>query len=272
MTETLEINNENKKVMYAFRFTTSNKCIHLNQKQLDSIPYLSAIVAHKHDFLSTRNENGEYLLNSPIQYTWFMAVLHSIILGQSYTLFTELPERENILGTLQLFDYLGLNSFDLPLLKGKKLVLSNPSDNNNNEKRSVGYYKANLMEARNTATKFIIAISKNLYDLLDTDTESSIEDPVINDIHVSTEWSSIWNFISREIESERKEEVSWERMKEVELEQKEKVKLERKKKEAQSARLGYFNIFSKLQNIDKFKHRSGPKAQKYRKVLIKKSL
>ncbi|CAF4053371.1 unnamed protein product, partial [Rotaria sordida] len=119
MTETLEINNENKKVMYAFRFTTSNKCIHLNQKQLDSIPYLSAIVAHKHDFLSTRNENGEYLLNSPIQYTWFMAVLHSIILGQSYTLFTELPERENILGTLQLFDYLGLNSFDLPLLKGK---------------------------------------------------------------------------------------------------------------------------------------------------------
>jgi hypothetical protein len=39
---------------------------------------------------------------------------------------------------------------------------------------------------------------------------------------------------------------------------------EEKEEEAQSARSGYFRTSSKPANIDKFKHRSGPKAQKHR--------
>jgi len=43
-------------------------------------------------------------------------------------LFDELAEDENILDVLQLFDYLGINSFPLPLLKTEDLVLLNPID------------------------------------------------------------------------------------------------------------------------------------------------
>ena len=41
-------------------------------------------------------------------------------------------------------------------------------------------------------------------------------------------------------------------------------KQELKKMEAQSARSGRFNTLPKRLKIDKFKHRCGPKAQKYR--------
>jgi hypothetical protein len=171
--EILQANTTNKEVMYAFRFMPSNKCIRLNQKQLDCIPYLAALVEHKEDFLSSQNENGEFVLNPPIHYTWFLAIFHSIISEQPYSLFTELPEDENILDTLQLFDYLGVNSFSSPLLKEKYLVLSNPTKNDN-EKRRIEYYRANLSEARNTAAEFIIAIHKNEYNLLDSDTMETI--------------------------------------------------------------------------------------------------
>jgi len=95
-----EINNESEKVMYTFRFTASNQQLQLNQNQLDSIPYLSAIVTHKDDFLSTRNSNSEYLLNPPIHYNWLIAILHSVVSEQAYTLFTELAEDDDIVGTL----------------------------------------------------------------------------------------------------------------------------------------------------------------------------
>ena len=40
----------NPAVVYTFRFATSDKLFHLTQQQLDSIPYLSTLVAHKDDF------------------------------------------------------------------------------------------------------------------------------------------------------------------------------------------------------------------------------
>ena len=70
MTETFEIIDSNKGTIYKFRFGTSNDFVHLTQQQVDRIPYLAALVAHKDDFLSTRNENGEYVLNSPIKNTF----------------------------------------------------------------------------------------------------------------------------------------------------------------------------------------------------------
>ncbi|CAF1258309.1 unnamed protein product [Rotaria sp. Silwood1] len=126
MVEGVEIIDTDKTVLYAFRFGTSNKLVHLTQQQLNRIPYLFNLVAHKDDFLLVQNENGEYVLRHPIEYNWFMPILCSITSEQSYTLFSELVEDDNVLDALQLFDYLGIDPFPLPLLKDKSLVLSNP--------------------------------------------------------------------------------------------------------------------------------------------------
>jgi hypothetical protein len=42
------------------------------------------------------------------------------------------------------------------------------------------------------------------------------------------------------------------------------IKQEQKKNEAESARSGYFNTVPRKPNVDRFKHRCGSKAQKYR--------
>jgi len=150
---------------YAFHFGTSDKVVHLNQKQLDLIPYLSTLVAHKDDFLSIQNENGEYVLNHPIEPTWFMAILHSITYEQPYTLFSELPEEDDSFATLQLFDYLGIKPFPLPLLDKQYLGPLSKLTESNDDKKRVKYYKASLSEARQTAAEFIIALSKKEYYL-----------------------------------------------------------------------------------------------------------
>jgi len=121
MAEAIDIIDSNTIVMYTFRFGSSDKLVHLTQQQLDSIPYLAALVAHKNDMSSIQNENGEYVLNSPIHYQWFMPILHSITSKNPYTLFNELTEDNNVLDTLQLFDYLCIKSFPLPLTRGENL-------------------------------------------------------------------------------------------------------------------------------------------------------
>lgn len=98
-------------VMYMFRFSSSDKLVHLTQAQLVSIPYLATLITHKDDMLSIQYENGEYVLNSPIHYQWFMSILHSVTSDNPYTLFNELSEENNILDTIQLFDYLCIKSF-----------------------------------------------------------------------------------------------------------------------------------------------------------------
>ncbi|CAF1524015.1 unnamed protein product, partial [Rotaria sp. Silwood1] len=92
MNESSETGEAHQEMIYPFRFGTSNKLIYLTQEQLDRIPYLSALVAHKNDFSSIENENGEYVLSSRIRYTWFTAILRSITTEQPSALFTELPE------------------------------------------------------------------------------------------------------------------------------------------------------------------------------------
>ncbi len=159
MIEASDIIDSNTTIIYAFHFNTSDKLIHLTQQQLNHIPYLFNFVAHKDNFLSIQNENGEYVLNHPIQYTWFMPILHVIISKQPYTLFNEISEDDNVLGTLQLFDYLGIDSFPLPLLKDEDLVQSNPTVINTDQNCLV-YHKATLSEARETAAQFIIALTR----------------------------------------------------------------------------------------------------------------
>jgi hypothetical protein len=155
--------------MYAFRFGSSDKLVYLTRPQLVSIPYLAILVTHKDDMSSIENENGEYVLNSPIDYEWFMPILHSITSDNPYTLFNELSEDNNILDTIQLFDYLCIKSFPWPLLKYENLMRSN-SMNVEDSKINIIYHKASLTEARQSAAEFIIALSKNEYNLRDSHT------------------------------------------------------------------------------------------------------
>lgn len=110
------------------------------------------LVAHTDDFSSIRNENGEYVLNYPIEYTYFVAILHSITDQQPYVLFNELSEYSNIFDALVLFDYVGVDSFPLTLLKDTSLVLSNRKLVENNEKYIV-YRKANLLESEKNSCR-----------------------------------------------------------------------------------------------------------------------
>ncbi|CAF1317428.1 unnamed protein product [Rotaria sordida] len=135
MSEVSDIINSNKTILYAFRFGTSDKLVHLTQQQLDRIPYLCALVAHKDDFLLNQNEYGEYVLHHPIEYTSFMPIFRSITSEHPYTLFNEVPEDDNILNTLKLFDYLCIDLFPLPLLKNTSLALSNRIKTDNDENR-----------------------------------------------------------------------------------------------------------------------------------------
>ncbi|CAF3890714.1 unnamed protein product, partial [Rotaria sp. Silwood1] len=70
MIETCDTTDSDTIVMVVTRFGTSDKLVHLTQQQqLDLIPYLSVLVAHKNDFSSIENENGEYVLSHSIEYT-----------------------------------------------------------------------------------------------------------------------------------------------------------------------------------------------------------
>jgi hypothetical protein len=165
ITETIAIIIDSRTtVMFTFRFGTSDKFVHLNQQQLERIPYLFNLVSHKDDFLSVQNENDEYVLNYPIEYTSFIPILRSITSEQPYTLINEISEDDNVLDTLQLFDYFCINPFPLPLLENEDLLLSNPI-NNDNDKKRVEFREAIISEARQTAAEFIIALSKSQYNL-----------------------------------------------------------------------------------------------------------
>ena len=142
---------------YAFRFASSDQLLHLTQQQIDLIPDSSLLVADK-------NENGEYVLNEPIEYSSLMAILHSLSCQNPCRLLNELPEDKNVLDTLQLYDYLSLPSFLLPFLRDAILVRSQPDEKENEEYR-IEYHKANLSETRQTAAEFVMAFANNEYQL-----------------------------------------------------------------------------------------------------------
>lgn len=95
-----------------------------------------------------------------------MFILHTITVENSYTLFNELSEDNNILDILQLRDYLGIESFPLPLLIYEDLALSKPTGIGNRQCR-VEFHKATLSEVQQTAAEFVIALSNNEYNLYD---------------------------------------------------------------------------------------------------------
>jgi hypothetical protein len=328
--ENIETIDTNKEIMFTFRFGTSDESVHLNQQQLNSIPYLAALVAHKDDMLSIQNQNGEYVLNPSISYRWFIIILRSITLDQPYILFTDTSEHENILDVLHLYDYLCINILHVPIMKGNQ---SDPAYDSDDIR--IEYRKANHLETLDTAARFIMALNKNKYNL---DNCKSIRDIFFlvkcifsnSSVFNSQFWyhtltivkqccfssfsqkqqrqlstrrqiltenvnhSSTYMLYDDQFPSERYQDVFAWRAIYVSTEEKEintclnyarhimyyfqyvtaiidryenqidEIHEKKKDSEAKSARSGRFNTLPKRPNIDKIKHRSGPKAQKYR--------
>jgi hypothetical protein len=74
---------------------------------------------------------------------------------------------------LQLYDYLCIDPLPVPLLKDQHLARTNSVDTMDKNKR-IRYRRANVLEARDTAAQFIIAINNNEYNLDDSRTMNSI--------------------------------------------------------------------------------------------------
>ena len=154
---------------YEFRFASSDQLLHLTQQQIDLIPYLSVLMTHRNDFVSIENANGEYLLNEPMEYFSLVAILRSVSSRNPYRLLDELPVDEDVFNTVQLYDYLGLSSFPLPLLRYTNLVRSK-SVKNEEKNQKIEYHEASLPEVRRTAGEFVIGLAKNEYKLSDSKT------------------------------------------------------------------------------------------------------
>ncbi|CAF4276387.1 unnamed protein product [Rotaria sp. Silwood2] len=107
MANTLETVDPTTELIYKFRFQQSGQSVHLTKKQLNFIPYLSTLVTNQNDVSNIQNQNDEYLLKSPIDYTSFMVILRLVTSDQPYILFNELHEDENVLNILKLFNDLG---------------------------------------------------------------------------------------------------------------------------------------------------------------------
>ncbi|CAF3952351.1 unnamed protein product [Rotaria sp. Silwood1] len=163
--------------MYTFRFENTNKYIHLTQQQLDHLPYLLNLV---------NSTNNEYILNSSIDYNSFMIILDFINSKISYDIFNKLEEHENILNLLDLFDYIGVNLFSIPTFKDEYLLRSK----HDNNQKFIQYDRGNLLEMRNKAAEFIIALNKNEYKLDDIQTLNNIFSLLMVIFHTSKVYSA----------------------------------------------------------------------------------
>ena len=161
--------DSNSLVTYGFRFSSSGQLVHLSQREIDLIPYLSVLVRHQNGFMSIENANGEYVLNEPMQYSPLVSILRSIGSQNPYRLLDELPEDENVFEMIQLYDYVGLPSFPLPLLRYPNLIRSK-SVKNEEKDGKIGYHEASLPEVHRTAGEFLIGVAKNEYKLSDQKT------------------------------------------------------------------------------------------------------
>lgn len=173
MAESKHMIDSDKPIVYKFRFGMSDKMIHLSRQELLRIPYISALVAHKDDFISIQNENDEFVLNHPFEYAWFKSILLAVNAKQPQILFNELPEDADVIGMLQLFDFLSIRPFSPPLLKNTNMALSE-STRTNNHRFCAKYHQGNLLEVRTTAAEFVIALSKNTYNLQDSYTSKAV--------------------------------------------------------------------------------------------------
>ena len=136
---------------------------------IEFLTWLFFLVEHDDHFSFIRNENGEYVLDPSIPCSCLTAIHLFITSKQSSSLFSRLPPGRSVLGMLELYDFLCIDPIANPILKHIGLVRSDQTENAQKNK-DVKYRRSNLMETRNTATEFVIALAKNIYSLDDLET------------------------------------------------------------------------------------------------------
>ena len=82
----------------------SGEILALSQKQIQSIPYLCALVSTEKFFKSSCNEHGHYELDPLIEFKNFLFIIESISFHSIRELFTHLPEENDVLSTIDLLD------------------------------------------------------------------------------------------------------------------------------------------------------------------------
>ncbi|CAF4706508.1 unnamed protein product, partial [Rotaria sp. Silwood1] len=98
-----------------FRFA-SGELLNLEQKQIEAIPYLSALVSAANSFQSVCDEHGRYILDPYIQYKNFLLAIESLSFQSVQQIFTDLPKHNNIVGIVALLDFLAIGPQPNPTL------------------------------------------------------------------------------------------------------------------------------------------------------------
>ena len=167
------MDTEDKRRIYRFRFGSTKKTVDLNEEEVQLIPYISRLVTYDDILQSCQNENGEYVLNSPIRFNYFQAILKSSKMKNYSILFDELSEEANVLGMLKLYDFLNLDPVPVPFLKNSHLLRSNRNETENN-KELIKYHRATLEETRETAVQFVISLNNGEYNIHNSQTLQTI--------------------------------------------------------------------------------------------------
>ena len=167
------MDTEDNKLIYRFRFGSTKKTVDLNEEEVQLIPYISRLVTYDDILQSCQNENGEYVLNSPIRFNYFQAIFNFLKMKNYSILFDELSEEANVLGMLKLYDFLNLDPVPVPFLKDSYLLRSNRNETENN-KELIKYHRATLKETRETAVQFVISLNNNEYNIHDSRTLQTI--------------------------------------------------------------------------------------------------
>ncbi|CAF3642572.1 unnamed protein product [Rotaria socialis] len=172
MASALTMLEAHNKGVHVFRFVKSNQTVSLTEKQLQRIPYLATLVFNANNFSTKRNEQGEFILNYPFRYTYFMIVLATVINVRSSFLFSRLPRSGNLLFLLELYKFLSVYPLPVPILKNA----IDPTEKGFHRH----YYEASPGDARDTAAEVLVAICGGEYDMDDWKTVKIIFNLVID--------------------------------------------------------------------------------------------
>ena len=143
-------------------FFTSGELCHLDDQQIQNIPYLSATVSAAQLIPSMRDDRGFYKLDSRIQHFDFDFVLKSFSFNRIRLIFTHLPKRIDILTIIDLYDFLGLTSIEEPTFEEVDLTFFSTMIYKPSKSRYIE--KIREFELQDMAVRFAIALARETYD------------------------------------------------------------------------------------------------------------
>ena len=143
-------------------FFASGELCHLDDQQIQNIPYLSAMVSAAQLIPSMRDDRGFYKLDSRIQHFDFDFVLKSFSFNRIRLIFTHLPKRIDILTIIDLYDFLGLTSIEEPTFEEVDLTFFSTMIYKPSKSRYIE--KIREFELQDMAVRFAIALARETYD------------------------------------------------------------------------------------------------------------